>query len=482
MTSNNKLLPIITNLRNFKTRLYLYKITLACLAIFIINLIFNCTKADEIKSNDKFLLDAATVTSPKPDYTLSLKDAFSIGNDNNYDIVVAKKNLNIAYAQVIVAKAIPNPQFQAQLGFGPAFSYLFTGQTQQILFTEQILTAGKRTKKINLALANLELAKLNLNSLTFKVHNQIRRAYAELVAANAYEDLIDSQRNIAQKLLDVAQKRYKAGKSAYSEVLQAQLNVLQFEPSQNQAQPRIQQASCNLALLIGKKIDKIELFEITENGIFQLSAQKTEIVPSPDKELPDIKDLILKAYSVRPDLLSATQEVFANHRAFTLAQAQRIPDLFLAAGYAFTAFAANQPAGLSPAPAQPGVFIALNANTPVFYQNQGEIAQAKDIVRQSQLKIDLLKSQIARDVVNSTTSVNVARANIYNYSQNLLPLSAHVAKLARRGYEVGISDLSSAIVAQQQYQQTLSNYFDVVVNYQNAWADLEQAVGLPLKF
>ena len=119
------------------------------------------------------MLDAATVTSPKPDYTLSLKDAFSIGNDNNYDIIVAKKNLNIAYAQVIVAKAIPNPQFQAQLGFGPAFSYLFTGQTQQILFTEQILTAGKRTKKINLALANLELAKLNLNSLTFKVHNQI---------------------------------------------------------------------------------------------------------------------------------------------------------------------------------------------------------------------------------------------------------------------------------------------------------------------
>jgi phage-related minor tail protein len=34
---------------------------------------------------------------------------------------------------------------------------------------------------------------------------------------------------------------------------------------------------------------------------------------------------------------------------------------------------------------------------------------------------------------------------------------------------------------QQQYQQTLSSYFDAVVAYQNAWSDLERAVGVPLR-
>ena len=61
------------------------------------------------------------------------------------------------------------------------------------------------------------------------------------------------------------------------------------------------------------------------------------------------------------------------------------------------------------------------------------------------------------------------------------PLASQVAKLARRGYQVGATDLATAIVAQQQYQQTLSNYFDAVVAYQNAWSDLEKAVGVQLR-
>ena len=130
------------SLLNFKNTFFLSKVKLAFTAAFIVNLSFNCTKAFEIQNNDKFLLDAATVTSPKPECSLSLKEAFSIGLVNNFDIIVAKKNLNIAYSQVIAAKAMPNPQFQAQLGFGPAFSYLFTGQTQQILFTELHLWPG----------------------------------------------------------------------------------------------------------------------------------------------------------------------------------------------------------------------------------------------------------------------------------------------------------------------------------------------------
>ena len=52
--------------------------------------------------------------------------------------------------------------------------------------------------------------------------------------------------------------------------------------------------------------------------------------------------------------------------------------------------------------------------------------------------------------------------------------------MSRRGYELGKTDLATAILAQQQYQQLLSSYFNAVVAYQNAWADLEQAIGVPV--
>ncbi len=118
---------------------------------------------------------------------------------------------------------------------------------------------------------------------------------------------------------------------------------------------------------------------------------------------------------------------------------------------------------------------------PILYQHQGEIKQAQANLRQSEKKVDLLKAQVATEIIVAYNSVNVTRANIYKFQNELLPLAASLAKIGRLGYQEGATDLATAIVAQQQYQQTLSNYFDTVVNYQNAWADLERAVGVPLK-
>jgi len=123
----------------------------------------------------------------------------------------------------------------------------------------------------------------------------------------------------------------------------------------------------------------------------------------------------------------------------------------------------------------------VTAEAPLFYQYQGEVQQALGTVRQSQRQVELLRSQIATDTVTAYNEANVARENIIEFQKNQLPTAAEVAKLARRSYEVGQSDLTSAIIAQQQYQQTLSSYFNAVVTYQTAWADLEKAVGAPLK-
>ncbi len=54
----------------------------------------------------------------------------------------------------------PNPQFCIQAGFGNSFEYIFDGQTQQYFLTENLQTAGKRGKKIDLARANAALSEI----------------------------------------------------------------------------------------------------------------------------------------------------------------------------------------------------------------------------------------------------------------------------------------------------------------------------------
>ncbi len=414
--------------------------------------------------------------------SVTLTEAFEKADSYNKEIASARWNLPIAQSAVRAAAANPNPQTNVQTGFGNSFTFLFTGQTQQYGLTQQLQTGGKRSKKIALARANYGLAELQLDALRFDVHNRVRRAYSELAAAEAYQALIESERQVGMKLVDIASKRENAGKSPMSEVLQAKLNVLQFDTQQTLAMRRLQQASAGLAALMGERVQHVEVIDVSDNGVFKISVEKTAIVPSPSRELPALDQVLTATMDSRPDLKAAVQQVFVNAKALTLAKTKKIPDVFLGVGGTFATFAKNQPAGLAPVGnwAGTGLFFSVTAENPIFYQYQGEVALAKANLRSSQLKLDQLKSQVASDVVTAYNEVVVAQANIFEFQKNILPTAAEVSRIARRGYELGATDLSTAVVAQQQYQQALSNYFDTVVAYQNAWADLERAVGVPL--
>jgi cobalt-zinc-cadmium efflux system outer membrane protein len=420
------------------------------------------------------VLDGGVIKSPEPTRTISLSTCFELSDRLNQEITSAKWNLPILKAAITAAGAVPNPQFQLQAGFGDSFRYLFTGQTQQYGLVQQLQTAGKRTKKIEVARANYGLSELQLDALRFDIHNRTRRAYAELAAAEAYEALIEAQRAVGTRLVEIAERRFDAGKAARSEVSQAELNVLQYDTQRNSAQGRLEQASAALAQLIGERPKDIEVIDVDDNGIFKLSPLR---VP------PRLEELMLIAQDSRPDLKVAQQQTFVKRNALILAQTRKVPDLFFGIGGTYSTFAKSQPPGLSSTGnwIGTGIFTSLTMETPVLYQYQGEVAQARANLRQSERTVDLTRAQVAADVATAYSSVIVARANIIEFQNNLLPTASQVARIARRGYQVGATDLASAIVAQQQYQQILSNYFDAVVTYQTAWADLEKAVGLPLR-
>jgi cobalt-zinc-cadmium efflux system outer membrane protein len=273
-----------------------------------------------------------------PTATLGLQATFDTANSHNKQLIAARYNLPIAKAAITIAGAIPNPRFNLQYGFGPAFKLILAGNPQQFGWQEQIRTAGKRTKQLNVARANYTLAEFNLAAALFDVHNRVRRAYSELAAAEAYAALIAAEKKVAGELVNIAQKRYDNGKAAQSELLQAQLAASQLDTQAFQAQTRLQTASSLLAQMLGQTPKAISLIDVTDNGLFKLSAAKTEIVPSVEQNLPKLADLLPTGYSDRPDLKVAIQQAFSDRRALSLARAQRIPDLFIDSGYQFTTF------------------------------------------------------------------------------------------------------------------------------------------------
>ncbi len=423
------------------------------------------------------------------DRTISLRACLEEAFANNREITSARYTLPIAKAAITIAGAVPNPIYTLQYGFGPAWTNLTAGDPQQTGLRFDLQTAGKRTKQIDVARSNYAVSEFQVAQLMFDVHNRVRRAYATQAAAEAYEDLIESQRQVALELVDVADKRFKAGKAPRSELLQAQLGVLQLETQRNQAQARLQQATAALSLITGELPQRVEVIDVDDNGLFKLSAEKTDLVPSPDRTLPSLDQLIPAAYAERPDMKVQVQQKYADRKSLTQAKSLRIPDVIIEPGFLFSTFAKSQQYSVYTNPitnqavAPPNItgwYINATVETPIFYHHQGEVDQAKANWLQDFDQIKQLRAQIAADSTTAYESVTGARANIFKFQKELIPQAALVAKQAFRRYQVGKSDLASAILARQQYQQILSSYFDAVVAYQNAWADLEKAIGVSL--
>lgn len=458
----------------------------AMLSLLCLTLFFHQSQvlaAEEITAPSTSDVPATDMRAPPSDqpnkpvnrFSLSLSKAFETANTGNPEVVASLKNLDLAKAQIRIAGAIPNPQFALQYGFGNPYTEVIAGNTQQIGANQLVETAGKRGARLKVARANYDLAALQLAALRFDVRSRVRKAYAELAAAEANIELVENQRSLIERLHQIAQKRVKAGAAPEAESIQAELAVDQFDTLRTSALARLRQASVQLDYLLGYKPERD--IDVEDNGLFKLSATKNELVPQPDFNLPSIEQLLAKAYEQRLDLKASQQQTQANRYSLSLARRQAIPDILMGSGYVFSTYKTSQHV-----PFQQGAYLNVNMDVPIFYQHEGEIAQAKAQLQQSQLQLATKKAQIETDVHAAYAGLTAARSNIVKYQTVLIPKAKTVVHLAQRSYEVGISGLATAIVAEQSFQQTLSGYFDAVVAYQNAWADLETAIGAPVSF
>jgi outer membrane protein TolC len=261
---------------------------------------------------------------------------------------------------------------------------------------------------------------------------------------------------------------------------------MQCETQFNLAQARLVQDSAQLAFLLGENPNSEEIIGVADFDLYKLLSCKSGYVPDPDLPIPPLEKLIPAAWQQRPDLKAAIQQAYTSRKALTLAKSGRIPDPFLGFSYLFSSYRPYQyqyfaPQPNSPTvPYQPGYLLTAVEELPIFYQHQGEINQAKANWFQQVKQEEQLRAQIATDIVCAYESVLVNAANLHKCKQQLLPEALKASQLSKRGYELGKTDLATVILSQQTYGQLSSCYFDSAVAYQNAWADLEKAMGISL--
>src|SRR5262249_3923109 len=109
------------------------------------------------------------------------------------------------------------------------------------------------------------------------------------------------------------------------------------------------------------------------------------------------------------------------------------------------------------------VFFTVDAESPFSNLNQGNIALYKARAKQLKYQVGSQKNLVVSQVSGAYQRLLAAREKLRVYQEHVLADSFEVARLARRSYEVGQSDITSTLLAQQNNVQIRSQYLDSVM-------------------
>ncbi len=325
----------------------------------------------------------------------------------------------------------------------------------------------------------VEQTKLDLLTALWGLRANVRKTYVEVVVAQETLKTLIELYDLSSKLLAVASKRFHAGDVPELDLLKARLANSQNEVELVVGKKRVLRSYQQLNVIMGRGVD--DLVNVPglpgftgQSAAFHLNGEKSDILPDFDKPIPPLQYFIDLAFEHRLELLSLNAQMRVNSANLRLARGNMIPNPTLTFG---KSSAGNPSIG----PKLSAVFFTLNAETPITNWHQGDIFTYKATAKQLHYQMGALRNQIMSEVTGAYQSLVAQREKIRAYQDHVLADSYEVARLARRSYEVGQSDITSTLQAQQANVAIRSQYLDAVNSYSLAFTDLEQASGLPLQ-
>lgn len=384
-----------------------------------------------------------------------------------------RAQLQITTAAYADAAAAPNPAFlfdRAPLGeqvrrVGPTFT---VEGPWKLVFR---LLATKRL---------VEQTKTDLMTAIWALRADVRRAYTEVVVAQETVETLNSLYDLASRLLEVSDKRFQAGDVPELDVLKARLATSQSDVERQVGMRRVIRAKQQLNVIMGRKpedivnIPRLPAF-LGSGSVNKLDkSQKAQLLPDFAVEPAPLASYIQKAMDQRLELKSVEQRIKLNKAQMRTAISNVVPNPSVSFG---NSVSGNAPSG----PKVSSVFFTVIAESPITNWNQGEIYRLKATATQLKYELGAQKNIITAQVSSAYNNVLAARQKLKVYQEHILADSYEVARLARRSYEVGQSDITATLQVQQANVAVRSQYLDAVRAYQEAYTDLEQSCGRPLE-
>ena len=394
---------------------------------------------------------SAQAQSPQPQAaapaTLSLSDAMSRALEANRTVLAARTARPIDVAGIAVAGQRPNPDV--------SFEYARETPHWAFMGTLPLEISGKRRARVDVANATLAVTDAETARITADVRADVRRAYYQAVAATRRITITQELEAIATRLRDAAQDRFQTGAAPRLESLQASLALAQAQNEATTARGDLAAARTELnALLAYPATAAPSLGDPLEVGPLPTEAAVLEQTIAANAELQVLQKRIDEARA-----------------RVALARANRRPDPSLTGAITYDApgeFVYGWRAGAA---------IAL----PIFTTGRPEVRVAEATLAKAVADRDARVAQISGAVVAALARATAARQSVERYQREILPASRQVEQMAEESYRAGQTGLPAYLQTVQTARDARQRALQAGLDYQLALADLERAMGTPLR-
>ena len=379
--------------------------------------------------------------------TLTLSDAVARAIEANRTVLAARTARAIGLAEMQAAGQRPNPDVSVEAERETPH-WAFAG-------TVPIEISGKRQRRLDVAQAALAVTDAETARVTADVRSDVRRAYYQAVAGVRRIEVAQELEAIATRARDAAQERFQTGAAPRLEALQSQLALAQAQNEATSARGALVAARVELNALLAYPSD----------------AAPTLADPLEAGPLPTVTEAAQMALSGNAELQVLQKQIEENRARVALARAMRRPDPSVTGTFAYD----------SPPEFTYGWRVGAAIALPIFTTGRADVAVAEATLNRTIANRDAKVAQITGSVASAVARADAARQAVLRYQNEILPASLQVEQMADESYRAGQTGLPALLQTVQAARQIRLNALQAGLDYQVALADLERAIGAPLR-
>jgi cobalt-zinc-cadmium efflux system outer membrane protein len=378
--------------------------------------------------------------------------------ERNLSLLAERYNLSVAEAKIITAKLRPNPVLSLGVDYID-FLHRFSpdqnvGPTEYNVRTDFTLErGGKRERRIEVAEAARDVARLQLLNTTRTLVLDVQNAFVDVLQAKDNLALARENLKAFQSIVNVNSDRVRAGDLAKVELVRTQVAALQFQSAVRQGESKLRAASNKLQALMGRGIP---------SPTFDVSGELRR-----DTEPVVLENVTAQALELRPDLQAVRRDQARSLAELRSQIAQGKVDYTAGAEYHHTFV--NGTSNVL------GFF--FQAPLPVFNKNQGEIERARQEQQQVLARIRAVEADVRNDVRNAWIQYSTSRELLDTIERSLLDQARDVRDTMEYSYRRGEASLVEFLDAQRAFNDARQSYNDARADFARSLYTIDSTSG-----